>query len=155
MSGCPITVRVQREAFDHGAEIDALSAGRADIGAVASFLGLVRDQGGAISEMTLEHYPGMTERSLREIAVEAGERWPLLGLTIVHRYGPLKPTDAIVLVAAASAHRRAAFEAAEFVMDYLKTRAPFWKRESDADGAGTWVDARDSDDRAAARWSES
>lgn len=151
MSECPITVRVQEQAFDAGAEIAALSNGRADVGAVASFVGLVRDQGGAVEEMTLEHYPGMTERALEEIAAEAAARWPLLGLTVVHRYGALRPGDSIVLAAAASAHREAAFAAAEFVMDYLKTRAPFWKRERGPGGDG-WVAARDSDDRAAERW---
>ncbi len=143
-----MTVRVQEADFDIGAEIDALTAGRTDIGAVATFTGLVRDFGGGGEAMTLEHYPGMTEKALAAIAAEAAARWPLAGATIVHRVGRLAPGERIVLVATASRHRAAAFEAAEFLMDYLKTRARFWKREA---GAG-WVDARESDDAAAARW---
>ncbi|MGB0497093.1 MAG: molybdenum cofactor biosynthesis protein MoaE [Rubricella sp.] len=145
-----VSVSVQEEDFDIAAEIDALTSGDGDIGAVATFTGLVRDTGG-VSEMMLEHYPGMTERALKAIADEAAERWPLAGLRIVHRFGALKPQDRIVLVIAASRHRRAAFDAAQFTMDYLKTRAPFWKKESGRDG-GRWVDARDSDDAAEARW---
>lgn len=144
-----MSVRVQTEDFDPGAELEALSAGRDDIGALVSFTGLVR--GGDVSEMVLEHYPGMTEKALEEIEAEARERWPLQGVTIIHRIGPLAPGARIVFVAAASPHRAAAFEAAEFLMDYLKTRAPFWKKESTPDGA-RWVDARDTDDFAAARW---
>jgi molybdopterin synthase catalytic subunit len=143
-----MTVRVQEADFDIGAEIDALTAGRTDIGAVATFTGLVRDFGGDGEAMTLEHYPGMTEKALEAIAAEAAARWPLAGATIVHRVGRLAPGERIVLVATASRHRAAAFEAAEFLMDYLKTRAPFWKHEA---GAG-WVDARETDDAAAARW---
>ena len=148
-----MAVRVQQADFDVAAEIDALAAGRTDIGAVATFTGLVREfAGGAGAAMTLEHYPGMTERALAEIDAEAGARWPLTGSVIVHRVGRLAPGDRIVLVATASAHRHAAFEAAMFLMDYLKTRAPFWKKE-EAEGAGArWVDARESDDAAAARW---
>ena len=154
---CPIRVSVQEADFDLTAEHDRLTAGRPDIGAVASFVGLVREvakaEGGApVSAMTLEHYPGMTEKSLRAIAEEAASRWPLLGVTVIHRVGRLEPGDRIVLAAAASAHRGAAFEAAEFLMDYLKTRAPFWKKEETPDGA-RWVDARETDDKAAARWS--
>ncbi len=150
----PARVSVQREDFDIGAETDALAAGDRQIGAVASFTGLVRETGGAgaLSGLELEHYPGMTERALEEIAAEAEARWPLSGLRIVHRVGPLAPGDRIVLVLAASRHRQAAFEAAAFVMDYLKTRAPFWKKETGADGTARWVDARESDDAAAARW---
>lgn len=145
-----IEVRVQVEDFDPGAEIARLHAGRDDIGAVASFVGLVR--GGEVAAMTLEHYPGMTERQLRAVADEAAARWPLQGLVVVHRYGRLVSGDRIVLVAVASPHRAAAFEACAFLMDWLKTQAPFWKREETADGA-RWVEARADDDAAAARWS--
>lgn len=155
--GCAIRISVQEEDFDVSSELDALTAGRADIGATVTFTGLVRDvtkaEGGEpVTAMTLEHYPGMTERSLRGIADEAAARWPLQGVTIIHRVGPLKPADRIVLVATASPHRAAAFESAEFLMDHLKTRAPFWKKEETPEGA-RWVDARDADDAAAARWS--
>jgi len=148
-----MSVRVQTADFDVSAEIAMLCEGRADIGAVVTFTGLVRDMAGTqpISAMTLEHYPGMTEAALEEIEADAKSRWPLQGSTIIHRYGPLAPGDRIVLVATASPHRKAAFEAAEFLMDYLKTRAPFWKKEETPDGA-RWVDARDADDDAAARW---
>jgi molybdopterin synthase catalytic subunit len=147
------TVSVQREDFDIGAEIAQFSAGDPDIGAVVSFTGLVRKMTGegATTTMELEHYPGMTERALEKIAAEAQTRWPLNGLRVIHRYGPLEPGDRIVLVLTASSHRQAAFEAAEFLMDYLKTRAPFWKKETHA-GKACWVDARDTDDSAAARW---
>ncbi len=144
-----MAVRVQEEDFDPTTELDALSAGRDDIGALVSFTGLVR--GGDVSEMVLEHYPGMTEKALEEIEEEAIKRWPLQGVTIIHRVGPLPPGARIVFVATASRHRAAAFEAAEFLMDFLKTRAPFWKKESTASGA-RWVDARETDDAAAARW---
>lgn len=148
-----VHVSVQEADFDIGAEIDRLCAGRADIGAVATFTGLVRDHAGGapISAMELEHYPGMTEAALRGIATEALARWPLQGVVVIHRYGALTPAARIVLVACASPHRGAAFEAAEFVMDYLKTKAPFWKKETTPDGA-RWVDAREADDKAAARW---
>jgi len=148
-----MAVRVQTGDFDVGAEIAALTAGRADIGAVVTFTGLVRDVAGGepISAMELEHYPGMTEKALAAIEAEAHQRWPLQGTTVIHRHGRLAPGDRIVLVIAASAHRQAAFEAAEFLMDYLKTRAPFWKKEHAPDG-GRWVDARDADDAAAERW---
>ena len=146
-------IRVQDNDFDIGAEIAALTAGRTDIGAIVTFTGTVRDtaQGAPITEMTLEHYPGMTETELERIEAEARARWPLQASLIVHRYGTLKPGDSIVLVITASAHRHAAFEAAEFLMDYLKTRAPFWKKEAGPKGA-RWVDARESDDRANERW---
>lgn len=146
-------VSVQREDFDIAAEMAALTAGDRDIGAVVSFTGLVREMTGQgqIGTMELEHYPGMTERALEEIAAEAAGRWPLQGVRIIHRYGELRPGDRIVLVLAASAHRQAAFEAAEFLMDYLKTRAPFWKKENSG-GEARWVDARESDDTAARRW---
>lgn len=146
-------IRVQSEDFDIGAEVRALTAGRTDIGAIVTFTGTVRDaaQGRPISEMLLEHYPGMTEKELARIEQEARARWPLQASLIVHRYGPLKPGDNIVLVVTASAHREAAFEAAQFLMDYLKTQAPFWKRESGPDGA-RWVDARVCDEEARRRW---
>ncbi|KXB31977.1 molybdenum cofactor biosynthesis protein MoaE [Dechloromonas denitrificans] len=146
-------VRVQEADFDVGAELAALRAGDARVGAQASFLGLVRDlnDGAAVSEMTLEHYPGMTEKALEEIVAQAKGRWEIYDALVIHRVGPLKPCDQIVLVAVTSAHRGEAFAACEFIMDYLKTRAPFWKREATPDG-GRWVDARETDDSAAARW---
>ncbi|MCI4663986.1 MAG: molybdopterin synthase catalytic subunit MoaE [Neomegalonema sp.] len=151
-----MAVRVQAADFDPGAELAALSAGRTDIGAVTSFTGLVRGdptaEGAPVAVMELEHYPGMTEKQLEKIEAEAAARWPVIASTIIHRYGPLAPGDRIVFVAVASAHRAAAFEAAEFIMDYLKTKAPFWKRELNAAGDGRWVDARESDDQAAERW---
>lgn len=149
-----MSVSVRTDDFDIAAEIDALTRGDRDIGAVVSFTGLVREmtEGGAISAMELEHYPGMTERALEEIVEQARSRWPLQGVRVIHRHGPLAPGDRIVLVLTASRHRQAAFEAASFLMDYLKTRAPFWKRETGEDGAARWVDARESDDMAADRW---
>ena len=148
-----MTVKVQEADFDLGAELAALRAGDARVGALASFLGLVRDinDGSSVSEMTLEHYPGMTEKALEAIVAEAKGRWDLYDVLVIHRVGPLKPCDQIVLVAVTSAHRGEAFAACEFVMDYLKTRAPFWKREATPQGAH-WVDARETDDSAAARW---
>lgn len=145
--------RVQAEAFDAGLEIAALSQGRRDVGAVATFIGYVRDlnEGAGVSRMTLEHYPGMTERALEDICDEALRRWDLLDLRVVHRVGALEPGEPIVLVAVSSAHRGEAFAACEFVMDYLKTKAPFWKKEETPGGA-RWVEARASDDDAAARW---
>jgi molybdopterin synthase catalytic subunit len=147
-------IRVQQGDFDPAAEIDKLLAGRTDIGALVTFTGLVRDIAGdqAVSAMTLEHYPGMTERQLQEIERQAHERWPLDASLIIHRVGRMEPGERIVLVAAASAHRKAAFEAAEFLIDWLKTKAPFWKLEESPDGAQNWVDARDADSAAAARW---
>jgi molybdopterin synthase catalytic subunit len=148
-----MTVRVQEADFDLGAELAALRAGDPRVGALASFLGLVRDinDGTSVSEMTLEHYPGMTEKALEAIVAEAKGRWDLYDVLVIHRIGPLKPCDQIVLVGVTSAHRGEAFAACEFVMDYLKTRAPFWKREATPEGAH-WVDARETDDSAAARW---
>ncbi|WP_153130593.1 molybdopterin synthase catalytic subunit MoaE [Dechloromonas hortensis] len=148
-----MSVRVQEADFDVGAELAALRAGDARVGALASFLGLVRDlnDGATVSEMTLEHYPGMTEKALEEIVAQAKGRWEIYDALVIHRVGPLKPCDQIVLVAVTSAHRGEAFAACEFIMDYLKTRAPFWKREATPDG-GRWVDARETDDNAAARW---
>jgi molybdopterin synthase catalytic subunit len=145
-----ITTRVQAEAFDAGAEAAALAAGRHDIGAIVSFTGLVRADDGLVA-LTLEHYPAMTARQIAAIAAEAWARWPLLGGIVIHRHGRLVPGDPIVLVAIASANRGAAFAAAEFLMDWLKTRAPFWKQEDRGD-AQRWVAARASDDAAAARW---
>lgn len=148
-------IRVQREDFDIGAEIAALTGGNRAIGGVASFIGLVRDMAGdaEIGAMTLEHYPGMTEKALAKIEAEAQERWPLQASLIIHRYGRLEPGDRIVLVVTASAHRQAAFESAMFLMDYLKTQAPFWKLEETGDSA-QWVDARESDDQALDRWTQ-
>jgi molybdopterin synthase catalytic subunit len=148
-----MTISIQEADFDLGAEMAALRAGDARVGALVSFVGLVRDmnEGSGISEMTLEHYPGMTEKALEAIVAEAGQRWALYATRVIHRVGPLKPCDHIVLVAVTSAHRGDAFAACEFIMDYLKTRAPFWKKEATETGA-RWVDARDTDDTAAARW---
>ncbi|SOD92199.1 molybdenum cofactor biosynthesis protein MoaE [Caenispirillum bisanense] len=151
-------IRVQREDFDPGAEMAAFCAGDTSVGAVASFLGLVRAdktsegaEGAAVAAMTLEHYPGMTERQLEAIEQEARRRWPLTDVLVIHRHGRLEPGDRIVLVLTASAHRQAAFDACAFLMDWLKTKAPFWKREETAAGA-RWVDAKASDDAAAERW---
>ncbi|HXU51700.1 MAG TPA: molybdopterin synthase catalytic subunit MoaE [Casimicrobiaceae bacterium] len=146
-------VRVQDAAFDIGAEIDALRAGDPRIGAIATFVGTVRDanDGASVATMTLEHYPGMTERALADIVAEAKGRFDIVDALVVHRVGRLVPGDAIVLVAVTGAHRGDAFAACEFVMDYLKTRAPFWKKEATPDGE-RWVDARASDDAAAERW---
>jgi len=149
-----MAVRVQAERFDIGAEIETLVAGNAAIGGVASFTGYVRDfstESGVVA-MTLEHYPGMTERMLEQIETEAKRRWTLEASLVIHRYGRIMVREPIVLVVAASAHRQAAFESAEFLMDWLKTKAPFWKCEETADGRQNWVDARDSDDAAADRW---
>lgn len=148
-----MSVSVQSEDFDPGVETDALSSGRRDVGAIATFTGLVRDanDGSGVAAMTLEHYPGMTEAALAEIVAEAEGRWPLLGVRVIHRFGRLEPGARIVFVGVASAHRGAAFAACEFIMDYLKTRAPFWKKEETPEG-GRWVDAREIDDHAAERW---
>ena len=146
-------IKVQQQDFDLAAEIAALTRGRTDIGGVVSFTGLVRDvsDGARVAEMTLEHYPGMTEKQLAAIEAKSCARWPLSASLIIHRYGRLLPGEQIMAVVTASAHRQAAFEAAEFLVDWLKTKAPFWKLESD--GADeTWVAARDSDDTAAERW---
>ena len=149
-----MSVRVQSEDFEIGAEIARITVGRTDIGAVVMFTGTVRadNKGSAVTGMTLEHYPGMTEQELARVETEANARWPLQASLIVHRVGTLKPGDNIVLVVTASAHREAAFDAAAFLMDYLKTRAPFWKKEVGPDGTGRWVDARESDARATERW---
>lgn len=148
-----ITVRIQAEDFDAGAEIAKLTAGRADIGAVVSFTGLCRDEAGTLAALELEHYPGMAEAEIRRIAEEAATRWPVTGLTAIHRYGRIAPGANIVLVVATSSHRKAAFEAAEFLMDFLKTKAPFWKKEILKDGtSASWVSAKDADDKALERW---
>jgi molybdopterin synthase catalytic subunit len=146
-------IRVQTEPFELGAEVDAMRQGRTDIGAIASFLGLARDlnEGSGVQAMTLEHYPGMTEKALAALIEEANARWTLLDVTVIHRVGRLLPGDPIVLVVVAGQHRGEAFAACEFIMDYLKTRAPFWKKEETPQGE-RWVDARASDDAVAARW---
>ena len=148
-------IRVQREDFDVGAEMRAMTAGRHEIGGVAMFVGLVRDMAGGspVGAMTLEHYPGMTERKLAEIEAEARNRWPLDDCLLIHRHGRLEPGEQIVLVLTASAHRQAALDACAFLIDWLKTRAPFWKLE-DTDAGEQWVEARSTDDEAAARWAK-
>jgi molybdopterin synthase catalytic subunit len=151
----PVTIRLQEADFDVAREIAVLSAGRTDIGAVVSFSGICRgDEGGAaIAALMLEHYPGMAEAEIARHAEEALARWPLTGITVIHRFGRIVPGENIVLVVTASSHREAAFQGAEFLMDYLKTRAPFWKREEGASGP-SWVDAHDRDDSAVARWAK-
>jgi molybdopterin synthase catalytic subunit len=150
------TIRIQQADFDVAQEIAALSKGRTDVGAVVSFSGICRGTEGSepIAALTLEHYPEMAEAEIRRHAEEAIARWPLQGLTIIHRFGRITPGENIVLVVTASSHRQAAFQAAEFLMDYLKTNAPFWKQEEGARGA-SWIEARDHDDAAAARWTKS
>jgi molybdopterin synthase catalytic subunit len=146
-------VRVQRQDFDAGREAAALSQGRTDVGAVVSFVGLCRDEGGRLAALEIEHYPGMAEEEIARVVEQAKARWPLLGVRVIHRYGEIAPGGPIVLVATASTHRGAAFAAAEFLMDYMKTRAPFWKRARRVDGSVEgWVEAKDSDDASAARW---
>ena len=148
-------VRIQSTDFDISEEIARLSAGRHEIGAVVSFVGLCRDDGGRLAALELEHYPGMAEGEIRRICAQAIARWPLDGLTAIHRFGRIAPGGNIVLVIAASRHRQAAFDAANFVMDFLKTSAPFWKKEHFADGSeGGWVDAKDADDSARLRWND-
>ncbi len=146
-------IKVQREDFDIGAELASLTDGNTKVGGLASFVGLVRDLAGedTVSAMTLEHYPGMTEKRLAEIEAEARARWPLEGVLIIHRYGKLEPGERIVLVATSSAHRQAALEACAFLIDWLKTKAPFWKPEEGSKGAA-WAEAKESDDRAADKW---
>ena len=148
-----MTVRIQTADFDVSAEIAALRRGNPKVGAIASFIGVVRDvnEGGAVAEMALEHYPGMTEKAIEEIIGQARSRWQVLDALVIHRIGNLRPMDQIVLVVIASGHRGDAFAACEFIMDYLKTRAPFWKKEQTGQGA-RWVEARESDDIAAERW---
>jgi molybdopterin synthase catalytic subunit len=147
------TIRVQTDDFDLQSEIDLLTAGRMDIGAVVSFSGLCRDEQGALLALELEHYPGMAEAEMNRIALLAIDRFSLLGLTAIHRYGKIAPGANIVLVIAVASHRQAAFDGANFVMDFLKTSAPFWKKEHAADGSPrSWVDAKDADDTARDRW---
>ena len=147
------TIRVQAGDFDAAREEGLLTRGRRDVGAVVSFTGLCRDEGGTLAALELEHYPGMAEEEISRVVGEACARWPLMGATAIHRYGKIAPGEDIVLVVTASAHRAAAFAAAEFLMDYLKTRAPFWKKEHRTDGSsGDWVAAKDADDAAAERW---
>lgn len=146
-------VRIQREDYDTGAEIAAISEGRRDIGAVVTFSGLCRDEGGVLAALELEHYPGMAEAEIGRIAREAASRWPVDAITVVHRFGRIAPGENIVLVATASAHRQAAFEAADFIMDFLKSNAPFWKKEHRSDGnTGDWVEAKEADEQALKRW---
>lgn len=150
---CIPRVRVQPEDFDLAAEASRLSEGRTDIGAVVTFSGLCRDEDGQLAALELEHYPGMAEAEIMRISQEAAQRWPLSGLCVIHRYGLIRPGENIVLVVAASPHRQAAFEAASFLMDFLKSRAPFWKKEHAAGGAhGGWVEARAADEDAIERW---
>lgn len=147
------TIRIQAEDFEVAAELAALTQGRTDAGAAVSFVGLCRDEGGRLAALELEHYAGMAEAEVERVAQEAAARWPLLGLTVIHRYGLIRPGEQIVLVTTASEHREAAFAAASFLMDYLKTQAPFWKREHLRDGTlGPWVEAKAADDAAAERW---
>ena len=150
-----MSVRIQTEDFDVGAEIARMRTSTPRVGAVATFVGVVRDlnEGESVAGMTLEHYPGMTERSIEAIVAEARQRWEIIDALVIHRVGELHPTDPIVLVVVTSAHRGEAFAACEFLMDYLKTRAPFWKKERIASGS-RWVEARASDDAAAARWTK-
>ncbi|OQM73244.1 molybdenum cofactor biosynthesis protein MoaE [Manganibacter manganicus] len=146
-------IRIQSADFDLAAEVQALTAGRTDIGAVVTFSGMCRGEAGRLSALELEHYPGMAEAEISRVARQAAERWPLQGLTAIHRYGRIEPGENIVLVIAASTHRHAAFEAASFLMDFLKSRAPFWKKEHQADGSsGDWIDAKEADEEALRRW---
>ena len=151
-----LMIRVQQEDFDVGHEINALRASDTGIGAICSFVGTVRELTGekSISSMTLEHYPGMTEKALADIEAEANTRWPLSGSLVIHRYGKLEPGDQIVLVITTSVHREAAFEACQYLMDWLKTKAPFWKLEESKGGGAGWVQANSSDDEAASRWND-
>lgn len=150
----PITpvVRVQREDFSLADETAGLARGRRDVGAVVAFSGLCRDENGALLALEIEHYPGMAEAAVAAVAAEAAARWPLLGLTVIHRFGRIVPGENIVLVLASAAHRGDAFEAASFLMDFLKTRAPFWKKEHRREGTAGWVEAKASDEAAASRW---
>jgi molybdopterin synthase catalytic subunit len=153
MTSQRITVRVQLEDFDQAAETALLTKGRTDIGAVATFAGLCRGEGDTLSALELEHYPGMAESEIAAAANDAAKRWPIDGLTVIHRFGKISPGEQIVLVIATSRHRDAAFDGARYVMDFLKTNAPFWKKEHRKDGAeGNWVDAREEDELAKQRW---
>jgi molybdopterin synthase catalytic subunit len=146
-------ISIQTEDFDVASELRRITAARRDIGGVVSFVGYCRDEGGSLAALELEHYPGMAEEEIARIVEDAATRWPLLGMTVIHRHGRLVPGAQIVLVIATSAHRRAAFEAAEFVMDFLKSRAPFWKKEHPVEGSpGAWISAKDEDEKALSRW---
>lgn len=145
-------IRIQTEPFAQGAELERFSEGVSGAGAVVSFTGIVRDEGGTLVAMEIEHYPGMTERAIGKIAAEAEERWHLSGCLVIHRHGPMRPGEAIMMVATAAPHRADAFAAAEFLMDYLKSRAPFWKREITAEGEAAWVAAKEEDEDALSRW---
>ncbi|WP_082143852.1 molybdenum cofactor biosynthesis protein MoaE [Nitratireductor soli] len=149
---CVPDIRVQAGDFALAAEVERMTAGRRDVGAVVTFTGLCRDEGGRLEALELEHYPGMAEAEIGRIAGEAAERWPLTGLTVIHRFGRIAPGDNIVLVVAAASHRRTAFEAADFLMDFLKSRAPFWKKEHAAGQAEQWVDATAKDQEDMQRW---
>ncbi|EEZ32670.1 molybdopterin converting factor, subunit 2 [Brucella sp. NF 2653] len=150
---CPLSISVRSEDFDIAAEIDRIGKNRREIGAIVTFTGLCRDEDGQLAALELEHYPGMAQAEISRMAKQAMERWPLNGLTVIHRYGLIKPGENIVLVVAASRHRHAAFEAASFLMDYMKTNAPFWKREHLADGtAGGWVSSKEEDEESRKRW---
>lgn len=155
MAAPELRVSIQSDDFDTASEIAALTQGRADIGAIVTFSGICRDEGGRLKALELEHYPGMAEAEISRIAHQAAKRWPLTHLTIIHRYGMIRPGENIVLVVAASTHREAAFDAAAFLMDFLKTRAPFWKKEHLKDGSeGDWVEAHEKDETSASRWSD-
>ncbi|MEX0955635.1 MAG: molybdenum cofactor biosynthesis protein MoaE [Rhizobiaceae bacterium] len=146
-------VRIQSEPFDTGAEIASLSSGRRDNGALVTFSGICRDEAGTLAALEIEHYPGMAEAEISRIAAEAAERWPVTAITVIHRHGRIVTGDPIVLVMTVSEHRQAAFAAAEFMMDFLKSRAPFWKKEHRVDGSsGEWVDAKETDEKALTRW---
>ncbi|UWF59559.1 molybdenum cofactor biosynthesis protein MoaE [Brucella sp. 2716] len=152
---CPLSISVRSEDFDIAAEIDRIGKNRREIGAIVTFTGLCRDEDGQLAALELEHYPGMAQAEISRMAKQAMERWPLNGLTVIHRYGLIKPGENIVLVVAASRHRHAAFEAASFLMDYMKTNAPFWKREHLADGTtGGWVSSKEEDEESRKRWEE-
>lgn len=149
----PITIRVQTEDFDLAAEAERLRAAGPDVGAIVTFCGICRDEAGQLAALELEHYPGMAEAEIKRIAEQASQRWPVTAVTVIHRHGRIDTGENIVLIVTASSHRQAAFEAASFLMDFLKTRAPFWKKEHHADGtSGDWVAASDGDDAAADRW---
>jgi molybdopterin synthase catalytic subunit len=147
-----ILVRVQKEIFDAAAEAASLTEGRSDIGALVTFTGLCRDEGGALAALEIEHYPGMAEEEIRRVAVETAKRWPVEGIIAIHRFGFIRPGEPIVLVVTASTHRAEAFAAARFLMDYLKTEAPFWKKQHLVGGTGTWIEAKAEDEAAAQKW---
>jgi molybdopterin synthase catalytic subunit len=148
----PITVRIQREDFDIAAEVERIRSPSSDVGAIVTFTGICRDEAGRLTALELEHYPGMAEAEIERISGDAAARWPVGAITVIHRHGRIKAGENIVLVVTASSHRKAAFEAANYLMDFLKTRAPFWKKEHAGEATGSWVPAKDEDDAAAARW---